>query len=137
MKNSFTPMRKLLLAGTVAACALAVPAQARDGEVYAGIDAGLAMPKDTKIDVNTFNNAIVVDNGNGFSGDALIGYDWGALRTEAELGYQQWGLNTLTVTAPGVPVVNPLGVTYPTGTFNDADGKTHVMTLMANALLDF
>ena len=62
MNKNFSHFRKVALAATVAACAIAVPAQARDGEGYAGVDFGLVIPQDTKIDVSTVQNMIVVDN---------------------------------------------------------------------------
>ena len=101
------------------------------------MDLGIAFPSNTKIDINGFDNVIDVNNGTGWSSDVLVGYDFGILRTEAELSYQSWGLDTLTVTGPGIPVVNPLSTPYVTGTFADADGKSHIITAMANALLDF
>jgi len=86
MTNDLSHFRKALLCAAVAACAIAVPAQARDGEAYVGVDAGVVFPHDTKIDVNGFNNnAIVVTNGTGFDFDVLGGYDFGILRTEADL----------------------------------------------------
>jgi len=85
MNMNFRQYRKLALAAGVAACAIAVPAQARDGYGYVGLDAGIVIPQDTKIDVSTFNNAIVVDNKKGYDVDVKVGYDWGMIRTEAEL----------------------------------------------------
>jgi opacity protein-like surface antigen len=131
MNLSKNRLRIVALATGVAVAAVAAPAQARDGEAYVGLDAGIVIPQDTKIDVgNVNNNAFIVDNKKGWGGDVLVGYDWGFLRTEAELGRQQWKPKSITVTTPisGEPLV---------GTYAGGTGKTRVTTLMANALLDF
>ncbi|MBO0749590.1 MAG: outer membrane beta-barrel protein, partial [Porphyrobacter sp.] len=131
MNHSFKQVRRLALAAGVAAVALAVPAQARDGEGYVGIDAGLVLPQHTDIDVSTVENAIVVDNKKGFDIDAVIGYDWGILRTEAELGRKQFGVKSIVASEPAGTFA------LPNGAYDAADGKTKVTTAMANALLDF
>jgi len=89
-------MRGLALAAGVAIAALAVPAQARDGEGYVGIDAGIAFPQDTKIDVSGVKDAVVVKNKKGFNFDAVLGYDWGMIRTEAEVGRASWKAKSIT-----------------------------------------
>ena len=136
MIKNMSHLRKAALAATVAACALAVPAQARDGAGYVGLDAGIVIPQDTKIDVGgANNNAIIVDNKKGWDVDVLAGYDWGLLRTELELGRKQWKANSLDVIAPGI--ADPAGgAGVVVGGF-DAGGRTRVTTAMANALLDF
>ena len=120
MKDRFSHIRKAALAATVAACAIAVPAQARDGEGYAGADFGVTFPQDTKIDVYQFDNAIVAKNKEGPNFDAFVGYDWGLIRTEAELGHQDFKPSSVTAVAPGIAnvaggpaVVSSTGVPMP------------------------
>jgi opacity protein-like surface antigen len=128
MKKNFSHFRKAALAATVAACAIAVPAQARDGEGYIGLDAGIVIPQDTKIDVGAVNNAIVVDNKKRFDVDVVVGYDWGMIRTEAEFAHKEWGPKSFTSSG----LLDPAAGVYP-----PANGETKVNTAMANALLDF
>ena len=103
MHTNFNQVRKAALIATVAACAMAVPAQARDGEGYVGLDAGLVIPQDTRIDVSTFNNAIVVDSKKGYDVDLKAGYDWGLLRTELELDRKQWKADSFVAGGVGIP----------------------------------
>ena len=131
MTKNLSHFRNIALAATVAACAIAVPAQARDGAGYVGVDLGYVIPQDSKIEVRTFDQAITVDNKNGWGADVLIGYDWGVIRTEAELGRQQWSVKDIAVSPAAGAFLLPIGNSP------DADGKTKVTTAMANALLDF
>ena len=127
MNRNFSHFRKASLAAAVAACAIAVPAQARDGEGYVGLDAGIVIPQDTKIDVGPFNNnAIIVDNKKGYDVDVKLGYDWGMIRTEAEVARKHWKASSLDVIAPGI--ANPAGAGVATGTFADAGGRTTITT---------
>ena len=103
MHTNFNQFRKAALIATVAACAMAVPAQARDGEGYVGLDAGLVIPQDTRIDVSTFNNTIVVDSKKGYDVDLKAGYDWGLLRTELELDRKQWKADSFVAGGVGIP----------------------------------
>ena len=136
MNMNFSHLRKAALAATVAACAIALPAQARDGEAYVGVDLGLVIPQDTKIDVNGLNNnAVIVNNKKGWEGDVVLGYDWGMIRTEAELAHKEWKPNSLDVILPGV--ADPAGAGVVTGLYSDPGGTTHLTTAMVNALLDF
>src|SRR6185437_6387466 len=128
MIHNFRHMRGLALAAGVAIAALAVPAQARDGEGYVGIDAGIAFPQDTKIDVSGVKDAVVVKNKKGFNFDAVLGYDWGMIRTEAEVGRASWKPKSITSGA---------ALTVPIGNYPGATGNSRVTTAMANALLDF
>src|SRR3569623_896040 len=90
MIQSYRQLRRLALAAGVAVAALAVPAHARDGEGYVGIDAGIVFPQATHINVSGVKNANIVQNKLGLNFDAVLGYDWGAIRTEAEIGRASW-----------------------------------------------
>jgi OOP family OmpA-OmpF porin len=133
--KKFSHLRRAALVATVAACAIAVPASARDGEGYAGVDLGLTIPMHTKIAVYDFNKSIVVNNKNGPNFDAFIGYDWGIIRTEAEVGHQEFDAKSFVANAPAGYANVAGGPRF--GTFDNASGKTKITTAMANALLDF
>ncbi|HVM36923.1 MAG TPA: outer membrane beta-barrel protein, partial [Sphingomicrobium sp.] len=163
-------MRKYLFAAAAAA-AIATPAAARDGSGYFGIEGGILFPRsndaDTRVVFTTtqtpatpaapagpanrqFSDAFGIDYKRGADLDAIAGYDFGAFRLEAELGYKRaklddFNVDNAFVTAlntalnrpsappdPGAPGLAPL-----TGGSFDLDGRVRVLSLMANALLDF
>src|SRR3546814_12670737 len=88
-------MRKLALAAVLATSALATPALARDNSWYVGIDSGVVLVEDQDITFTPGNagaasNTVAgVDYHKGFDGDAVIGYDFGGFRLEAEAGYKR------------------------------------------------
>ena len=93
-------MRKLALAAALATSALATPALARDDSWYIGIESGITIVEDQDI---TFSPGIDpttglgtasttlenVDYHKGWDADAVIGYDFGGFRLEAEAGYKR------------------------------------------------
>ena len=102
-------MKRYLLAA-VAAAAIAAPAQARDGQLYAGIEGGVLFPRGqdvnadldfTTIQVPTtpaapagpadvlVGDAMEADWDRGYDVDAIIGYDFGAFRLEGEFAYKR------------------------------------------------
>ena len=91
-------MRNLLLAAA-ATIAIASPAAARDGSMYAGIDAGVMFPRSN----NVFGSIDFIDPLRsdfpatsfasvrykvGYDVDLNAGYDFGMFRLEGELGYK-------------------------------------------------
>ncbi|WP_022682153.1 outer membrane protein, partial [Sphingobium bisphenolivorans] len=92
-------MRKLALAAALATSALATPALARDDSWYIGIDSGVVLVEDQDITftpgrgpggVATASTTLEnVDYHKGWDGDAVIGYDFGGFRLEAEAGYKR------------------------------------------------
>lgn len=108
-----------------AACCLAplmLPgaAHAKDGQFYGGIEGGVA-----KFESETITGASDIPVAHakydtGFDGDAIIGYDFGHLRGEAEIGYRSASLddgNSAALAAVG--------------------GRTKAMSFMINGLADF
>ncbi len=121
----------LLLAGSAAI--IAAPAQARDGQFYAGIEGGVALEDQADADLAATDpqtNAVFADTDTGFDLGALVGYDFGALRLEAEAAYKSQGYDTITVVnsdlIPGVP----------SGTVVSSDDNINIFTGMINALLE-
>lgn len=108
---------KKLVSATAAAVALSVsaPAVARDRMAYVGIEAGALIVEDIKAESDGFvflpppcipfcggltaavatpsGSGVNADLDTGFDLDAVAGYDWGYLRTEAEVAYRSADFN--------------------------------------------
>lgn len=120
-------MRTCLFAVAVAAT-IATPALARDGSGYIGVEGGALFAKDmsskTTIDGTVLDPDVAFDYKTGLDIDLIGGYDFGMVRAEAEFGWKRAKHNAYTFIADEE------------GPF-DADGKTTVTSVMANALADF
>jgi len=127
-------MRRYLLAA-VAAAAIATPALARDGSPYVGIEGGAMIVEDLDFDVDSdgtdFNDGLRLDFDYGLDVDAIAGYDFGAFRLEGEIGYKRLNVDEARISSA---LAADLGV--PSGDFDVSDNG-RVLSLMANALLDF
>ncbi|GAA4014325.1 hypothetical protein GCM10022280_10950 [Sphingomonas swuensis] len=117
-------MRKYLLAA-VAAAAITSPAMARDGAGYVGVDLGAMLVEDLKVDVEsgttTLDDFFIADHKTGYDVGVNAGYDFGALRAEAELAYKRANHDEYLVD----------------GVILDGDGRSTSMSIMGNLLLDF
>ena len=126
-------MRKLAIAVALASTALATPAVARDNSFYVGIEGGPMWVEDTEFDyqdaTTEIDDAFVVGHKMGFDVDLIAGYDFGGVRTEAEIAYKRAGIDE-------VGVGNFLGTTGP-GVYFDADGDATALSAMVNFLVDF
>ncbi len=128
-------MRKLAIAAALASTAMATPALARNDAWYIGVEGGAMIVEDISLDIGAINNAANVDHDYGYDVDGIIGYDFGAFRMEAEVGYRQAqvdGYSSTTTTGRGGAF--PAAVA---GTFNGAAGKTSALSFMLNGLIDF
>ena len=116
-------MRKLAIAVALASTALATPAVAKDHSVYVGLEGGVMWVEDSpfRITDNRTNPEFTIDHKTGYDIDAIAGYDFGAIRVEAEVGYKH----------AGIDAVNSVTTVY------DADGSANVLSLMGNVLFDF
>jgi len=85
-------MRKLMVAAALVSTVLATPAMARDGSIYAGIDAGLLRPNSLKLDYDSaqlsVSDGLRLHHKWGYEGDLVGGYDFGMFRLEGEIGYK-------------------------------------------------
>ncbi|MGB3165671.1 MAG: OmpA family protein [Alteraurantiacibacter sp.] len=117
----------------LAAGAWATPALAQDDAAYLGVEGGVLFPANSDIDIGNRVEPFEVDHDTGWMAGATLGYDWGWLRTEVEGTYRDFGVNEIVVPAPGIPVDTLMPET---GTF-DYDGDVGIVSLMANALVDF
>ncbi len=117
-----------LLALTMASTA-ATTAQARDNNWYIGLRGGVIFPSDrtfygtppTRPDFSTTEKL-------GWAAAARLGYDFGRLRTEVDVGYHQTSLQSIDLRSTTV-VGNA-------GRYNDPDGRIRNWTIMGNALFD-
>ena len=116
-------MRKLAIAMALASTGLATPAVAKDHSVYVGLEGGVMWVEDSPFNVTdaATNPQYVIDHKSGYDVDAIAGYDFGAVRVEAELGWKRAGNASL----------NSVTTVYPAG------GHANVLSLMGNVLLDF
>src|SRR5688572_27495574 len=114
-------MKRYLMAATaLAAVAVATPASARDRSAYFGLEAGALFVSDTDVEFNAApGDDLDIDHKMGIDGDMIAGYDFGMFRAEAELGYKRSEHDE-----------------YDDGDAFDADGRSSVYSLMANAMID-
>src|SRR5918993_2466473 len=129
-------MRKLAITMALASTMLATPAVARDGAPYAGIEGGVMLVEDLNLDYRDeglfpfgpqeIDDAVVVDHKMGFDVDAIVGYDFGMVRAEGELGYKRASIDEMELSVIALPGSPP-----------DADGRATALSAMFNVLLDF
>ncbi len=136
----------LLLAATAAATLFAAPALAQP---YVGVSGGILFPKDQDIDLSfdplsttiprtTFEDAIGIDYKRGYDVDVNLGYDFGLVRLEGELGYKRAKLDNLELSSAFRSALQAdLSRTVNAETEFDLSGRTTVKSAMVNALLDF
>lgn len=125
----------ILMAG--AAMSLAVPANAREGQAYVGIDAGVLFEDQVDIDladIDPQTNAAFADTNTGFDGDIVVGYDFGPFRLEAEGGYKRAGYDSLTVIDSRIL---PGETTVPPGTVVQNSEDLAIWSGMVNGLVEF
>lgn len=131
-------MRKLAVILALATTALSTPALARDDAWYVGVEGGAMLVENINFDIGATAAAARVNHDAGWDADATIGYDFGAFRAEAEVGYRQANVSSYTSTL-NTPVLraNGTAVNAPPGTYNYAGGTTSALSFMVNGLLDF
>ena len=128
-------MRKLVIGMALASTAIASPALARDGAWYVELDGGPMLVEDIDFDLPGATNAVTVDTHYGYDFGGVVGYDFGAVRIEAEASYRAADLDELVVGAAGVPSINA-GTTARNQTLA-SDGEASALSFMVNALADF
>jgi OOP family OmpA-OmpF porin len=132
-------MRKLAVILALATTALSTPALARDDAWYVGVEGGAMLVENINFDIGATKAAGRANHDAGWDADGTIGYDFGAFRAEAEVGYRQANISSWTSTL-NTPVTRlngtPGGIAAP-GTYNYAGGTTSALSFMVNGLLDF
>lgn len=133
-------MKKLAFFLASAAAIAAVPAQAREGQVYVGVNGGVSFEDKVTVDIDNaradglLNRGAFAGTKLGIDGDVVIGYDFGAFRLEAEGGYKRAGYNSLTVVDPRIL---PGMSNVPSGTVVQNDRDLEIWSGMLNGLLEF
>ena len=128
----------ILLAGT--ALVAAMPAQAREGRAYIGINGGVSFDDQVTVDIDNnredgaLENAAIANTNLGIDADVVVGYDFGPFRLEAEGGYKRAGYEGLTVVNSGIL---PGGLTVPSGTVVQNERDLEIWSGMLNGLLEF
>jgi outer membrane protein OmpA-like peptidoglycan-associated protein/opacity protein-like surface antigen len=130
-------MKNLAFLLASAAAIVAVPAQAREGQAYIGVNGGVLLEDQIDIDLadtDPQTNAAFADTEMGIDADVVLGYDFGAFRIEAEGGYK-------TASYSGLTVLNsrllPGGVVVPVGTVVQNDEDLAIWSGMVNGLVEF
>ncbi|HUP67610.1 MAG TPA: flagellar motor protein MotB, partial [Sphingomicrobium sp.] len=97
-------MRKLAIAMALASTVLATPAVARDKSLYAGIEGGVMFVEDMDFDYLDSTGFELKDGATtrhkvGLDVDAIVGYDFGMIRLEGELGYKRARVHEISANA--------------------------------------
>ncbi len=135
-------MRKLAIILALASTAMVSPALARNDAWYVGVEGGASIVEDAALTITGTTAALsgtgTVDHKTGYDFDGIIGYDFGAFRLEAEVGYKRAGVRNYASTT-STPTVNSAGVqsNTPAGSFPLAGGSTSALSFMVNGVLDF
>jgi OOP family OmpA-OmpF porin len=131
-------MRKLAVTLALATTALSTPAFARDDAWYVGVEGGAMLVEDIKFDVGTAKDAVTAHHKAGWDADAVVGYDFGPFRAEAEVGYRAASVTRLTSTVTQ-PSRTAGGASYNQrpGDYPLAGGRSSALSFMVNGLLDF
>ena len=117
--------------------AIASPALARDGAVYVGVDGGLLKPSPLNLDfansVTGVTDAVRIRHKVGYDLDAVVGYDFGMFRLEAEVGYKHSDIKTATIDRLALTQVG--AANNPQIRYNST-GADRVTSGMINGLID-
>jgi OmpA-OmpF porin, OOP family len=124
-------MKKTAVLLMGAASIIAVPAQAREGRVYAGINGGIVFEDQAEVENEPFTGQppALINTGTGWEVDAVIGYDFGRFRLELEGGYKNQDHDTLIITGPNAS-------NLPVGLRTGPDSTQRIYSGMLNALVD-
>lgn len=126
-------MRKLALIAVLTSTAIATPALARNDAWYIGLEGGGTIVEKTNFRIAGIpGTAAQSKQAIGFDADGIIGYDFGAFRLEAEVGYKRAEHDRYTQNFVGTA---PFPVAP--GSYERARGRVSALSFMVNGLLDF
>ena len=111
-------MRKLTICLALASTAIASPSIAREGTLYLEGQFGPMLLEDYKFDFGTVNDGASVDSKIGSDGAAIVGYDFGPFRVEAEASYRR--ASSERVTTFGATLPNATAANLVSGTFHQS-----------------
>jgi outer membrane protein OmpA-like peptidoglycan-associated protein/opacity protein-like surface antigen len=127
-------MRKLAVTLALATTALATPALARDNAWYVGVEGGAMIVEDIDYDLTTPTGGVTtIDSNYGYDVGGTVGYDFGALRVEAEVAYKSASVDEIRTTGS---IATGANTQVGAGTYSGG-GRTSALSFMANAMLDF
>ena len=131
-------MRKLAISLALASTALASPALARDDSWYVGVDGGAMLVEDQQFDVGTTPDAVSLDHETGYDFGAVVGYDFGGFRLEAETSYREADPSSMS-SSVRIPAAAPLSSAAPgvIGTWDYVAGDVNALSFMLNGMFDF
>jgi OmpA-OmpF porin, OOP family len=127
-------MRKLAIGVALASTALASPSMARDGSWYVGVDGGAMLVEDLDLDIGVLSNAGTANTDTGYDFGAVVGYDFGGFRLEAETSYRETDLPSVATTLGGIPFGPGSAVS---NGLKKTGGDANALSFMVNGLLDF
>src|SRR6478672_9874521 len=130
-------MRKFVIAAALACAATAAPAWARDGSIYAGVEAGAVQPGMLNLELRnatvSVSNAMRIKHKYGYDVGLFAGYDFGMFRVEGEFGAKHASVRRASIDIGALTAVRSANVN--TNIFR-SNGHSNVVSAMLNGLLD-
>jgi len=108
---------------------------ARDGSWYVGVDGGAMLVEDLSLDIGP---APIEGTGNtdtGYDFGAVVGYDFGGFRLEAETSYREADLRSFASSVSAIP--SGAGALLSTPGLKATGGDANALSFMVNGMLDF
>ena len=128
-------MRKLVIGLALASTALASPSMARDGQWYVGVDGGVMLVEDLDLNIGPAPVEGTANTDTGYDFGAVVGYDFGGFRLEAETSYREADLTSFASSVPAIP--SGAGAALSTSGLKQTRGDTNALSFMVNGMLDF
>jgi OmpA-OmpF porin, OOP family len=128
-------MRKLAIGLALVSTALASPSMARDGSWYVGVDGGAMLVEDLDLDIGAAPLEATANTDTGYDFGAVVGYDFGGFRLEAETSFRETDLRSFASALPAIP--NAAGSTLSPGGLKKTGGDANALSFMVNGMLDF
>ncbi len=128
-------MRKLAIGLALASTALASPSMARDGQWYVGVDGGAMLVEDLDLDIGAAPIEGTANTDTGYDFGAVVGYDFGGFRLEAETSYRETDLRSFASSVSAIP--GGAAATLATPGLKPTGGDANALSFMLNGMLDF
>ena len=128
-------MRKLALGLALASTALASPSMARDGSWYVGVDGGAMLVEDLNLDIGATPIEGTANTDTGYDFGAVVGYDFGGFRLEAETSYRETDLRSFSSSVSAIP--SGAGSALSTPGLKATGGDANALSFMVNGMFDF
>jgi OmpA-OmpF porin, OOP family len=128
-------MRKLAIGLALASTALASPSMARDGAWYVGVDGGAMLVEDLNADIGPAPIAGTLNTDTGYDFGAVVGYDFGGFRLEAETSFRETDLRSFASSVAAIP--STAGTMLSAPGLKPTGGDANALSFMVNGLLDF